>query len=82
MKLNIENQKRLDEIIGQLKCPKDYRCYKLGFKKLCKMKETAGSRLYECLEKGPNECTFSVSYGHAHFCSCPLRIFIANKMNI
>lgn len=81
MELNNENQKRLDEIIGQLKCSKDYICYKRGFEKLCKMKETAGGRLYECLEKGPDDCTFSISYGYAHFCSCPLRIYIANKLN-
>lgn len=81
MKLNKEDQKRLEEIMGQLKCSKDYSCYRLGFKKLCKMKETAEGRLYECLEKSPDECIFSVPYGYAHFCNCPLRIYIANKLN-
>jgi len=34
-----ETDKEIKEIIGHLKCPKDFNCYKSGFDVLCKAKD-------------------------------------------
>jgi len=78
-----DDKKRVEEIIGKLKCPKDFQCYKSGLENLCKAKEIRGTVSYlECLEKNSRECIFSVylSDWDAHFCACPLRIYIAEKL--
>ena len=31
--------KEIEEIIGQMKCPKDFRCYQCGLEVLCKAKD-------------------------------------------
>ena len=35
-----QNQKQeIEKIIGGIKCPKDFKCYKSGFENLCKAKD-------------------------------------------
>ncbi len=34
-----QTDKQIKEIIGHLKCPKDFKCYKSGFDVLCKVKD-------------------------------------------
>lgn len=34
-----KTDKEIKEIIGHLKCPKDFNCYKSGFDVLCKAKD-------------------------------------------
>ena len=73
------HKKQVEEIIGGLKCPKDFKCYESGFKALCKAKGTAGTVTYlECLEDN-SQCLFAVSMpeGDSNICSCPLRRYIA-----
>jgi len=73
-------KKEIEKIIGEMKCPIDFRCYKTGFENLCKAKDIGIESYLECLEKDPQRCKFSVSFGHSYFCHCPLRIYIAKKL--
>jgi hypothetical protein len=78
-------KKEVEEIIGRLQCPKDFKCYRLGFKDLCKAKDTGLKSFLECLEEDPRLCTFSVRIlpmrmGGSYYCECPLRIYIAKKL--
>jgi hypothetical protein len=41
-----DHKKQIKRIIGGLKCPKDFKCYKSGFKALCKAKGTAETVTY------------------------------------
>ena len=80
-----DDRKKLEEIIGGLKCPKDFRCYQAGFDTLCKAKkmEDGGVAFYlECLEKDTQQCIFSkhIPIDDFYICSCPLRRYIADKM--
>ena len=34
-----QTDKQIKEIIGHLKCPKNFKCYKSGFDVLCKVKD-------------------------------------------
>jgi hypothetical protein len=73
-------KKEIEEIIGQLKCPKDFSCYKSGFEVLCKVEDIGMELFLECLEKNPSECKFSLFLGRSCFCRCPLRIYINKKV--
>ena len=72
--------KELKEIIGGMKCPKDFKCYRSGFKNLCKAKDIGIESHLECLEDDPYECNFSISFGYSFVCRCPLRVYIAKEI--
>lgn len=72
--------KMIEEIIGKMKCPKDFKCYKSGFKYLCKSKDIGLGTYLECLEKNPRDCPFSLSFGYNYLCRCSLRIYISKEM--
>ena len=71
---------QMKKIIGCLQCPKDFRCYKSGFRKLCKAKNIGLKEYLECLEENPTECVFSLSFGYSYLCKCPLRVYIAKVL--
>ncbi len=71
---------KLTKIIGEIDCPKDFRCYKSGFKNLCKVKYISEHHYLLCLEEKPHECVFSVSFSQSYICQCPLRIYISQEM--
>jgi len=78
-----EDQKReIEEIIGELQCPKDFLCYKSGLKALCKAQDIGMGQALLCLEKDPQECSFSLPFGQTHYCKCPLRVYIAKRFRM
>jgi hypothetical protein len=72
--------KEIEEIIDGLKCPKDFICYKSGFKKLCKVEDTGLESFLVCLNDLAIDCKFSVNFSHVYFCQCPLRMYICRKL--
>ena len=68
--------KEIEEIIGKLKCPKDFICYRSGFNILCKVRGIGEELFLECLEEKPRECKFSMFLGRSYWCRCPLRAYI------
>jgi hypothetical protein len=80
MTFDEEFEKGIAEIIGDLKCPKDFRCYRSGFENLCKAKDIGIESFLLCLEKNPRECKFSLNIGYEYICECPLRVYIAKKL--
>ncbi|MFW9917682.1 MAG: hypothetical protein ACFFGZ_18925 [Candidatus Thorarchaeota archaeon] len=75
-----KTKKELEEIIGKMQCPKDFKCYKSGLKVLCKAKDIGLETYLECMEVYPQKCPFSVAFGYSYFCKCPLRVYIAKKL--
>jgi len=53
-------ENKLAEIICQMKCPKDFVCYKSGFKTLCKAEDVGMQSYLRCLEKNPSDCIFAL----------------------
>ena len=39
LRMEQDHQKEIERIIGQLKCPKDFVCYKSEFETLCQVKD-------------------------------------------
>jgi hypothetical protein len=75
-----KTKKELEEIMGDMECPKDFRCYKSGLKVLCKAKDIGLDTYLECMEAYPQTCPFSVAFGYSHLCQSPLRVYIAKKL--
>jgi hypothetical protein len=73
-------EKELKKIIGDLECPKGFKCCTEGLEKLCKAKKLGPDLLLECLEESPSACQFSLHFGDRYYCECPLRIYIAEKL--
>ena len=71
--------KEIGSIIGEMKCPKDFRCYKSGFKELCKARDFGIENYLECLEEKPEECSFAMPFGILYVCKCPLRFYLAKN---
>lgn len=73
-------KKQIENMIGGIECPKSFQCYKSGFDNLCRARDIGIESFLECLEKNPKACTFSMALGLMHLCRCPLRIYIAKKL--
>jgi hypothetical protein len=80
MTFDEELEKGIAEIIGDLKCSKDFKCYRSGFENLCKAKDFGAELFLECLEENPEECKFSSHWKTFWLCDCPLRVYIAKKL--
>lgn len=78
--MNQEYSKEIEKIIGGMQCPKDFKCCKPGVDVLCKAKNVGmESVLLVCLEENPPQCKF-VNIERGYICECPLRIYIAKKL--
>jgi hypothetical protein len=64
-------QKEIEDIIDGLKCPRDFICYKSGFKELCKVKDIGLENFLICLNGLKQDCKFSVYFSELNFCHCP-----------
>jgi hypothetical protein len=73
-------KREIEGIIGEMTCPKDFKCYKSGLESLCKAGFVHKQSFLRCLEKTPTKCKFSLSFEEACFCKCPLRVYIAKKL--
>jgi len=55
-----EDRRKIDEIIGQFNCSKNFTCAESGFKNLCKAKDIGVDSHLLCLAKAPSLCRFSL----------------------
>ena len=74
--MNDDFEKDIDKIIGQLQCPKEFKCYKSDFKELCKARTFGIEKYLQCLEDDPRKCVFAIPFGTLYFCKCPLRYYL------
>lgn len=70
-------RKKVESIIGQMSCPKDFKCAKSDFKYLCLAKDIGLKSHLLCLERAPFKCHFSLEMEKKYYCACPLRIYLA-----
>ncbi len=76
-----ENCKRkIEEIIGGMQCPSNFKCCKSGLENICKVKDIGLKDYLDCLEESPLKCTFALPFGGAYLCRCPLRIYLAKEL--
>jgi len=78
----MNREKSIEEIAGQVQCPKGFECVKSEFEKLCKARDIHLSDYVECLEDNPADCTLSISFGYSHYCHCALRVHLCKKLSL
>ncbi len=79
MEITPEHRNRVEEIIRDCECPKDFECYKSGFENLCKVEIVVRGRVIGCLDARARECKYAMPFGRSFFCKCPLRKYIAEN---
>jgi len=78
-----EDKKKIVEILGQMECPKGFKCVESGFDRLCQARDFGNEHYLECLEKPDPPCPFALvhDYGNeTRFCRCPLRVYLAQNL--
>ena len=75
-----ELRKQIEEIAEGMDCTKEFECCEGNFTNVCRAKDIGIDSFLECLEENPQECEFSIPFGNAFFCKCPVRIAIARKL--
>ena len=79
-----KTRKRIKEIIGEMSCPKHFKCAELGFENLCKARDFGDEHHLECLQEPYPRCEFGLytdSSGKGiRFCRCPLRVYLAREL--
>ncbi len=81
MQLDGEHKRQVEEIIGEMECPRNFVCYASGFENLSTVRIIRSAKLVECLEESPQTCEFGFSFGYGTFCKCPLRCYIAKNFH-
>ena len=72
--------RRIKEIISQIKCKKGLRCYKSGFEGFCKTKDIGVPDSVRCLSTPPEDCEYSFAFGDSYFCKCSLQVYITKNL--
>ena len=70
----------LEKLIGDIKCPKDFKCTRSSLEDLCKADDIGKESCLECLERNPQDCPFVIDAVSAKLCRCPLRVYIAKHL--
>ena len=73
------HKEKIEQIMADMNCPKDFTCYKSAFKKLCKAKDNGMNDYADCLDSDL-KCSFKLSFGNGFFCRCPLRVYFAQNV--
>ena len=77
---NVIQDMKVVNFMGELKCPKNFKCYKKKYEKLCKADYFGETTVLLCLEEEPQSCTFSLLFHNTYYCQCPLRNYIAEEI--
>jgi hypothetical protein len=71
---------KIEELMADIQCPKDFKCAKNGFDHLCKAKDIGLESHLECHEKSSVICAFAMTFGNSYFCRCPLRVYLSKEL--
>jgi hypothetical protein len=74
-----EHKQEIEQIVGEMQCPKDSDRYNPGLDVLCKARDAGVQTFVECLEEYSDKCPFSLSLAGLHYCKCPVCSFIVKN---
>ena len=75
-----EHKEQIEKIMSEMKCPKDFACYKSDFKNFSKTKDISLESFVECSNKDAWQCEYSFLFGFSYLCKCPLRVYVVKKL--
>ena len=70
----------IEEIMGELECPKQFKCAEAGFDELCKARRIGLDSYLECLESDPTQCRFATPFHDTYLCQCPVRGYVFERL--
>ena len=70
----------VEKIVGRLKCPQDFFCYKGNYNSLSNKENRGVGPFSLCLNEQLHGCTFSIPGQKNLLCQCPLRDYIAKEL--
>ncbi len=80
--LTPEQMEKVRQIMDGMSCGKAFACLQKGFKRLCKSRDHGLEGFLDCMEPQTTHCVFRVPFGGAHFCRCPLRVYLKKEMDL
>ena len=80
MDIDVETNSQIEKIMSQMKCKKDFKCYKSGFEDVSEIKDIRMPDSAICLSDASRNCEYSFAFGDIYFCKCPLRLYMAKKL--
>ncbi|MCK4904760.1 hypothetical protein KAS42_00755 [bacterium] len=76
----IEHKEQIEKIMSEMKCPKDFACYRSDFKNLSMTKDTPMESFVECSNKDAWLCEYSFLFESCYLCKCPLKVYVVKKL--
>jgi hypothetical protein len=70
----------IEEIMGELRCPSNFKCAESGFEVLCRARHIGMDDYLECLEPDPTRCKFASPLLDGYRCRCPVRVYVFEKL--
>jgi hypothetical protein len=74
------DRKKIEEIMAGIQCPRNFKCAKGGFERLCKVEDVGLKKYLVCIDKKLSSCSFALSLGRDQWCRCPLRVYLSEKL--
>ncbi|HAA04795.1 MAG TPA: hypothetical protein DCZ69_13910 [Syntrophobacteraceae bacterium] len=74
------DRQKIENLIGKIHCPKDFKCVESGFEALCKANDVGLDHHLVCLEASGFQCRFCLVVERDYYCGCPLRVYIAKHL--
>ena len=78
--MELDSKKVIEKIIRGMDCPRNFACYGLGLRSLCKVKDVKMKDYVEIKENG-NWCKYCVAFEGKYFCKCPLCVHLTKRPN-
>jgi hypothetical protein len=83
--MEAEENSQLKQLMSQSQCDNEFRCCNPDSKNICGAKIIGDGRLvdcskcgsHDCLRENPKTCPMRLSFGIGHFCTCSVRIYLA-----
>lgn len=79
--MNGINWEEVRNIIGDINCPRKFRCVEPESNNLCGAMDIGMETYLQCLDRNPMDCSFSIAFADTFFCRCPLRIYLKKNIN-
>ena len=83
IKIKEAHKVQIEQIIKEMECSKDFKCYKSEFTDICKtVKDFGHESVLECTGEHVCGCEFRKYFGRSYYCKCPLRVYLAKELKI
>ena len=80
--INEIQREEIKDLANKLNFGFECSCFKPDYSFVGSVKTRGDGQFLECLEQNSVSCNFSLPDEGIYYCLCPIRIYIANELNI